>query len=489
MDGLATWIDRVMLAPFMYVALAGAYLTWKTRFVQIRAVPRMLRLLFAAPPQGAHTPEVTPRAALLTAMSTTMGVGNVVGPIVAIGLGGPGALVCYVVATMVGGATIFSEVSLALRFRTRDADGTIHGGPMQYVRALAPSWAKIYACACALLLLGWTAANANTIALTLTMYEAPRAVSAGVLVLGAWAILRGGIARVTRMNDRLVPLMCALYCAATCWIIFIQHGAAVPGMLRLVMTSFWQPQAMGYGVGVASVAAVLRHGLARALQANEAGVGTSSIPHGMVQHVDRTAQATLAVAAAYFNGLLCLLTGMTILVAGPFAADTVFDVTLLSRIFTHHLSSLGGYVLSVSILLFAFGTIIGNCFNGAHCVAFLRHRTGRVIYYTTCGAAIVAGAMFDFHAVFAWTDRLIVPVLLINLTAVVLWAAKGAIDVDLGDASRTPAALRNEATRRRKLRALHPIRSVDAGPQQHPNPQSQQRRAGGGGHQGERHDA
>lgn len=485
MDSLNIWIDRAMVVPFVCVALAGAYLTYKTRCVQVRAVPRMLRLLFAAPAQGAHPSDITPRAALLTAMSTTMGVGNVVGPIVAIGLGGPGALVCYVVATLLGGATIFSEVSLALHFRTRDADGSIHGGPMQYVRSLWPGWARLYAGACALLLLGWTAANANTIALTLTMYETPRGLSAGLLALGAWAILRGGIARVARMNDRLVPLMCALYCVATCWIIFVQHGTAVPGVLRLVAASFWRPQAVGYGLGVASVTAVLRHGLARALQANEAGVGTSSIPHGMVPHADGKAQATLAVAAAYGNGVLCLLTGMTVLVAGPFETGTLFDVTLLSRIFARHLSHWGGYVLSLSILFFAFGTIIGNCFNGAHCIAFLRYRSGRVVYYATCGAAIVAGAMYDFYAVFAWTDRLIVPVLLINLAAVVTWAARGAIDADLGDALLVPATLRGKVSRRRKLRAAHPVHPIDASPQQHPNPQAQQRVAGGGAHQGE----
>ncbi len=487
MDRLSALVEHAMVLPFACVVLAGLYLCWKTRFVQVRAVPRMLRLLFAATPQDGGANRVTPRAALLTAMSTTMGVGNVVGPMVAIALGGPGALVCYVIATLVGGATIFSEVSLALRFRTHDADGTIHGGPMQYVRALAPRWATVYAWACALLLLGWTAANANTMALTLTMYELPRALSGGLLAFGALAVLHGGIGRVTRMNDRLVPLVCALYCAATSWIIFVQHGAQVPATLRLVATSFWRPEAVGYGVGVASVAEVVRHGLARALQANEAGVGTSSIPHGMVRNADRNAQATLAIAAAYFNGVLCLLTGFTVLVAGPFEAGTVLDVTLLSRVFSTHLSHWGGHILSVSILLFAFGTIIGNCFNGAHCIAFLRHRAGRVSYYAACGVAMVIGATHDFQVVFAWIDRLIVPVLLINLVALVVWAARGAIDLNLSDAARVPVSIRHDAARRRKLRVTHPVRSVDHATQQHPDAKANERVAGGGHHEGERY--
>ena len=488
MDRLDDLIEQAMVLPFACVVLAGIYLTWKTRFVQVRAVPRMLRLLFAATPDGSGNDQVTPRAALLTAMSTTMGVGNVVGPMVAIGLGGPGALVCYVIATLLGGATIFSEVSLALHFRTHDADGTIHGGPMQYVRAWAPRWATVYAWACALLLLGWTAANANTIALTLTLYAAPRALSGGFVALAALAVLSGGIARVTRMNDKLVPLMCGLYCAATGWIIFVQHGAQVPAALRLIATSFWRPEAVGYGAGVASVATVLRHGLARALQANEAGVGTSSIPHGMVHNANRDAQATLAIAAAYFNGVLCLLTGLTVLVAGPMEHGMVLDITALSRIFSTHLSQWGGHLLSVSILLFAFGTIIGNSFNGAHCIAFLRHRAGRMIYYAACAIAIVTGAVYDFQAVFAWTDRLIVPVLLINLAALVIWAARGVIDLNLSDVPGTSSISRSHAARRRKLRATHAIRPIDHSAQQHPNTQAHQRMASGGHHEGERHE-
>ena len=433
--------ESLMALPFVCLLCAGLYLSFKSRFVQFRALGQMGRLLLApAPPKGtqAGCGSISPRAALLTAMSTTIGVGNVVGPIVAIGLGGPGALLCYVLATLLGGATIFTEVSLSMEARRADASGTVHGGPMQYLRQLFPPLAPLYAIFCSILLLGWTAANANTIAMTLGQHQVPRLVTGFALSAAVVAMLAGGIGRISRLNEKLVPLMCGLYCGATLWIIFGLHSSAVPHVLQQIWQGFWTPQAIVWGAGSSSVIQVLRHGLARALQANEAGVGTSTIAHAMAATGRSVDQATLAMASVYFNGVLCLLTGMTILVAAPLGAQTQFDVVLLNDVFAQHLSHIGGYVLAASIFMFAFGTILGNSFNGGHCFVSLLPSRHLRLYYLASGMAVFAGSLFDLRLVFAGIDYLIIPVVVINATAVVVLAQRNKVDFSLKQQS--PAA-------------------------------------------------
>lgn len=425
-----------MPLPFLCALGAGLFLTLRSRGIQFRALGLLWRLLRHDQAPGAGV--VTPRQALLTAMSTTLGVGNVVGPVVAIGFGGPGALLCYVLASVLGGATLFAEVSLAMRHRYQDAQGQLHGGPMPYLRKLLPGLAPVYAVACALLLLGWCGSNAHTIAAVLAGEGVPRLATGGALAAAVFVFLLGGIQRIARLNDKLVPLMTVLYCAGTGWIL-ATHASQLPAAVVLVWRSFWQPQAVAYGVGAHTTLQVLRWGLARALQANEAGVGTATVPHSMAQAEGIGQQAVLAMASVYFNGLICLLTGMTVLVGGGsmLQADTVFDVSLLSRIFTQHLSGAGAHVLGLSIFLFCFGTILGNGFNGGHCLASVCGRRSAAAYAAASSLAVFAGCLFDLRTAWTVIDYLIAPVVVINAIAVSVLAARGQVDFTLPQASPT----------------------------------------------------
>ena len=426
-EAIGAWL---LSLPFVALLLAGLYLTCKSRGVQFRALGTMLRLLVSGTARGGSSAACSPRDALRNALSTTLGVGNVVGPIVAIEQGGPGALVGYVLATLLGSATLFAEVSLALGSPRRPGQG----GPLLYLHRLAPRLATLYALGTSLLLLGWSAANANVIAGLLQAQQVDRRLTAALLAAALLTVMGGGLGRISRLNAHLVPLMCGLYCAA-CLSIVLLHRQQLGATLLTIGHDFFRPQPALLGGGLGATVQVLRHGLARALQANEAGVGTATIPHSFATGHPPAQQAALAIAAVWFNGFLCLLTGLTALLGRPQHGQAQ-GVAALQLIFVQHFGAAGTGLLSLSIFLFAFGTLVGNTFNGRICAQSLLPGPLLPAYTGAAALAVACGCLAGLHAVFACTDLLIIPVVGINVYALLRLAARGEIDFALP----TPAA-------------------------------------------------
>lgn len=444
MENLTHWVDGIMAGLFLLVLVGATILTVKSRGIQFRGLGQMARLLWRKPPKGAASGQVDARKALFTAMSTTIGIGNIVGPIVAMGFGGPGALVCYVIASLVGAAATYAEVSLAMRYRHAHADGSWRGGPMPYLKAgLSPGLAKAYAACGCILLLAWSTNQSNTLGGLLLPHGVQAGYTGLFLAVTVMAVLLGGIERVGKLNERMVPFMFILYTGACLWILG-QHIDALPSTLRLVCSSFFKPRALVGGVGVHATVDMLRWGLARAVQANEAGVGTSTIPHSMSHGHTPQQQGLLAMASVYSNGLLCVLTGLTVLVTGAWQApDAVFDVTLLANIFVDHFPLVGAWPLGVCAFLFAFGTIIGNCYNGSQCFLYLTRAKHLIWYQAAAGLAVFVGALANLRLVWSFCDFLLVPVVLINIMAVVLlvWRGKVSFDAQMGTATASAADL------------------------------------------------
>lgn len=422
-------VDMLMAIPFLMVLLGGVILTVVSRGIQFRGIALMFRLLFRRQdPDADGEQTVGARKALFTAMSTTIGIGNIVGPIIAIGFGGPGALVCYVLASVFGAATTFSEVALAVKYRKTLPDGTIMGGPMQYLRdGISPLVARVYAVGGSVLLLAWSTNQSNTLGSLLLPYGVANAYTGVFLAVTVTVILVGGIKRVAVLNERMVPFMFVLYCSATLWVIGT-HYQAIPGVCSLIIRSFLDPRAIGSGIAVHTTLEVLRWGLARAVQANEAGVGTSTIPHSMTASSSALEQGVLAMASVYSNGILCLLTGFTVLVTDRWQqAGAVFDITMLAGIFSDHLPGVGVAALGLSAFLFAFGTIIGNCYNGSQCFLYLVQPKRIIWYQVASGLAVFLGTLFNLEFVWTFIDFLILPVVVPHIVAVVWLVFKGKI--------------------------------------------------------------
>src|SRR5579883_861770 len=160
----ATISDYLLFVSCLFILAGCIFLTWKTRFVQVRFIPDLFRRLRAQKGQESSG-TISPRKALFTAMSTTLGISTIVGPVIAIRLGGPGALLGFLITAFLGSAATYTEVSLSVQYRKKLESGAIMGGPMQYLKGLfSPFAAKWYAICCLILMMAWSAAQANQLA-------------------------------------------------------------------------------------------------------------------------------------------------------------------------------------------------------------------------------------------------------------------------------------------------------------------------------------
>ncbi len=422
---LIDWVGIV----FITVLAASFLLTCLGRGIQIRAIPLMIKLLVLGPritkQQNGSTLVIDPRKALLTAMSTTIGIGNIFGPIVAIGFAGPGALVAYLLATVLGAASTYTEVFFALKFRRRYCDGQIQAGPMAYMQHVLPSsFASLYAFAGSVLLAAWSMSQSHTVAHMVQNYGIPCEATGIFLAFIVTYAVFNGIRWIASLNSTLVPIMFILYVGSGL-VIIGKHIGDFPRVCEMILEGFWQPRSIIAGVAVYSFFDVLRWGLARALQSNEAGIGTSTIPHSLSESDSPTQQAVLAMASVYSNGIICLMSGLIYLMSGAYEnSPGCFDASLINGIFRDHFSYMGEPLILVITFLFALGTILGNVFNGTRCFAFLTKNRWTKAYALVAGLCVAIGSTLDLKVVWAYIDYLMVPVALPHTLALILLAIR-----------------------------------------------------------------
>lgn len=364
--------------------------------------------------------------ALFTAMATSLGIGNIVAPIIAIGFGGPGALLGFLLATLFGTATAFTEVSLALKFRKIQPDGTVSGGPMQYLKdGISPLFATIYAVSASVMLLSWSGRQINTVASMLSIYHIPTYISAIAMTSLVMFILLRGIKLIGNVTEKLVPVMFFLYAGSMVWIIAL-HIQQIPNALMLIFQSVFTPHALlGAGVGLGFQKA-LQWGLSEAAFANEAGVGTITIPHSMAATKNAFDQGILSMISVYTSGFLALLSGMAILVSGAWKYPHAnFDISLLARMLQNHFSTAGPLILLVCVILFAFGATLGNSYNGSQCFLYLTRNRWLKLYYGVIALALITCAMIDVKTLWELGAYFIIPVALPNIVGIVILSFKG----------------------------------------------------------------
>lgn len=421
--------EKVLFIPFVFILLGSIILSIKSRFIQFRAIPLMIKMLVTSirqrnqAPLNEHT--IPAHKALFTSMSTTIGIGNIVGPILAIGLGGPGALLGFVLATIFGSAATFSEVALAVTYRKKLPNGEIRGGPMQYLKdGIHPFFAKVYAYAGFILLVAWSSNQSNTLSMVLEPYGISQYLTGIALAIVLVVILMGGIKRIGNINETLVPIMFFVYGGATLWII-LSHIDQLPHAFSLMFTSLWSTNGIvGVGCGV-GLSQALRYGLARAFQSNEAGVGTATFAHSVAETSNPTHQGILAMISVYSNGALCMLSGLTILVTDAWLEPGAhFDISMLMRIIDNHFPVIGPLILTSSAFLFAFGTILGNSYNGSQCFLYVTKNRGLKIYYLLAAIVVFLGCLSDVKFVWTIVDFLVLPVAITNTIGIMILSFK-----------------------------------------------------------------
>lgn len=369
--------------------------------------------------------EIPPFQALMTALSATVGTGNIAGVATAVFLGGPGALFWMWLTALVGMATKYSEAVLAVRFREVDENGAHVGGPMYYIRnGLGKKWAwlgVLFAIFAAIAGFGiGNTVQANSVADVIeASFGLPHWITGIILMVLVGAVLIGGIRRIGQVASTLVPLMAVSYLVAGILALAI-NAAEIPSALGMVFEHAFSPIAAQGGFAGAAMWAAIRFGVARGVFSNEAGLGSAPIAHAAAQTKNPISQGMVAMLGTFIDTIIiCTITGLVIITSGAWTSG-VSGAELTSMAFDQALPGIGNYVVAIALAIFAFTTLLGWSFYGERCVEFLFGVKAIVPYRIAWVIAIPIGATLNLGIVWLVADTLNAMMALPNLIALVL---------------------------------------------------------------------
>jgi AGCS family alanine or glycine:cation symporter len=369
-------VNSVVWGPAMLILLlgTGVFLTIGLRGITITRIPYAFGQLLKGR-KGSGEGEISPFNALMTALSSTVGTGNIAGVATAIGIGGPGALFWMWCTALVGMATKYAEAVLAVNYRETDSVGKKVGGPMYYIKnGLGNRW-KPLAFLFALFgsLAGFGLANtvqSNTVSQVLhNNFNIPTLLSGLVMAFMVALVLLGGIKRIAQVAGKLVPLMTVIYLLATA-IILVMHMADIPTALALIVDTAFNGTAATGGFAGATVMLALRMGVSRGIFSNESGLGSAPIAHAAAETNSPVRQGAIAMLGTFIDTLIiCTMTGLVLIVSGAWNTD-LEGAAMTLMVFDSALP-FGGNILSLCIALFAFTTMLGWSYYGERCAQFL----------------------------------------------------------------------------------------------------------------------
>ena len=417
----------------------GLYLTLRLRFVQIRRFGHALRNTIGKIFHRGDAAEgsVTPFQAVCTALAATVGTGNIAGVAGAIAIGGPGAVFWMWVSALLGMCTKFVEVTLAVRFRERNAQGDWVGGPMYYIKnGLGKKWmwlAYIFAALGVLTVFGTgnaTQVNAIITSINSALYSFGVVPQGGLpavnLAIGVFIallvalVLLGGIRRIGRVAERLVPFMALLYVVLGLGVVALNLNR-VPAAFAAIFRGAFNPAAVTGGV-VGAMFTSMKKGVSRGIFSNEAGLGTASIAHASA-HVDGPVKQGLYGVFEVFADtiVICTLTALVILLgAGEIAYGQAAGAELTIRGFT---STYGGWVslfTAVAMCSFAFSTILGWGLYGTRCIEFMFGSRVNKPFMLVYSAVAILGATVNLGLLWNIADTFNGLMVIPNLIAVAL---------------------------------------------------------------------
>lgn len=325
--------------------------------------------------------EVTHFQALATALSATIGTGNIAGVGTAIAIGGPGAIFWMWITALFGMGLKYAECLLSLNFRTIHEDGSVGAGPMYYLeKGLGKKWLGVaFAFFAAVASFGiGNMVQANSVAEPLlTSFGVPKLATGIVMALLCFAVIVGGIKRIGSVASKIVPFMALFYVASVLIIIF-NNLELVPQAFAMIFHDGFSGSAAAGGFTGSVVAQAIRFGVARGVFSNEAGLGSAPIAHGAAQTEEPVREGLVAMLGPFIDTLvICTMTGLAIIMTGAYtmvgpAGATLSGSDLTAKAFSLGLPFAGGeYIVSISIIFFAFSTVIGWSYYGDRCVNYL----------------------------------------------------------------------------------------------------------------------
>lgn len=404
-------INRLVWGPPLLMLLVGTgiYFTARLGLFQVRKLPRAARLILADDASGQG--DVSSFAALCTALAATVGTGNIVGVATAIKTGGPGALFWMWVAAFFGMATKYAEGFLAIKYRTKDANGQVAGGPMHYITiGMGEKWkplAIFFALSGVLVaFLGiGTFAQVNSITSSLenSFAFSPQLVSVILAVVVA-VIIFGGIESISKVSTKVVPFMATLYIVATLALLIVNAHQLLPTIALVVKSAFTPSAALG-GFAGASIRAAIQNGIARGVFSNESGLGSAPIAAAAAKSDQPVEQGLISMIGTFIDTIIiCSLTGLSILVTGQWTVEGLQGAPLTQAAFSTLLGSPGALALTFSLVLFAFTTILGWSYYGERCFEFLFGTRFIFVYRLIFIAMVALGGFLQLDVIWVIAD-------------------------------------------------------------------------------------
>lgn len=401
----------------------GLLLTVRLSGIQVRLLPLAISRLTRSVREEDHGKEgdISPFQALATALSGTMGIGNIAGVSTAIVLGGPGAIFWMWLTAIIGMATKYSEAVLALKYRARGADGTMAGGPMYYIeKGLKVRWLAFAFAACGLVATigGAGMPQANSIAHGITsqlsfdyMVTVPvmgeiSAVSSLVgLALTALTglVIIGGIKRIGRFAALAIPIMSILYVGGGLLVMLINYDK-MPDAIALIFRHAFSPYAVAGGAIGYTIAEAIRYGVARGVFTNEAGLGSAPVAYAASKAKSPVDQGLLAMLEVFIDTIItCSITAFVVLSSGLWDSGLT-GTALTLEAFSATLGPAGAILVLVSTIMFGFSTIVGWSYYGEQFAAYVFGPRCKGCYKAVYLSTVLLGAVLGVGLVWEIAD-------------------------------------------------------------------------------------
>ena len=418
-------LDAFVWGPPLLLLLVGTgiYLTIRLGLLQLARLPKAFQLIFTK--DKGHG-DVSSFAALCTALAATVGTGNIIGVATAIKVGGPGALFWMWMAAFFGMATKYAEGLLAIKYRSKDANGAVAGGPMHYILlGMGEKWrplAIFFALAGVLVaLLGigtFTQVNSITESIQNTAQIDP-AITALILSIFVGIAVFGGLKSISKVSTAVVPFMAIVYILGTLTVILF-NIEKIPATLALIFTSAFSPAAAVGGFAGASIRMAIQNGVARGVFSNESGLGSAPIAAAAAKTNEPVEQGLISMTGTFIDTLIiCTLTGLTILVTGVWSGD-LNGVALTQSAFSTIFSNFGPALLTIFLVLFAFTTILGWNYYGERCFEFLFGVRFIWLYRVVFVLMVLLGGFIELDMVWIIADIVNALMALPNLIALLV---------------------------------------------------------------------
>lgn len=412
MEALTEFLNTLsgfIWGPIMLALLVGVgiYLTLGLKLMPWRKLGHGFKLLFSGHADK-NQGDISPFQALMTALSATIGTGNIAGVATAIFLGGPGAIFWMWITALFGMATKYGEALLAVKYREVDSRGRRQGGPMYYIKnGLGDNWKWL---GFMFALFGTIAAfgignmvQSNSVADALhSNFDIDPMITGIVLAILVGLVIIGGVTRIGDVAGKLVPIMAIAYIAGSLIVIFANF-AEVGNAFSLIFSSAFSGTAATGGFAGAAVMAAIRFGVARGIFSNEAGLGSAPIAHAAAQTNDPVRQGMIAMLGTFIDTIIiCTMTALVILLTGAWTSGET-GAALSTLAYGQGISG-GNYIVTIGLVIFAFTTLIGWSYYGERCAEFIFGTAIIIPYRIVWVVAVMTGALIKLNFVWLLAD-------------------------------------------------------------------------------------